>query len=1087
MLSVQGKGLGVAALLSAAFLTAGGWNFIGGETVVDDCFDNLAGVRSDCEKKTMIMQFAPRQMVLGGPGENGDEAAFYVDFAPVNSFVTVVDELSWGSPEGIGGSPTTIAMTDADGNGYAVHLESGAMQLQRLNRREATPLGDPVKITGWPEGGKAKNRLIFARNADGAMLARLEGAIQSELEVRDDAWKSFGRFRMGYGVFVWGYGCQTNRLFIKTFDGAEAEPAGADPAHWSGRHLAVFDADSAYDPVFRSGKAAMMAEQLRRAGATVELIAPEKLESIASRSDLTALIIPDSALGVSDLKGIEAWIRSGRPIVFLTPVDWTESLQKKGIPIEGELRDRLRRMNERIFGYSMRMPIHSNLLDGGKVEVLPAGKTHLGELAGAAVPRAQVVPLYNSCLKQALGPEVAVENWLAVRTRERNWIQQEDIFVGIVAQLQRHTGGEYAGARVFFSGLPLDGSSPWNPARAAFVGHLNAVLSALECTFEVRERQAVALPELPKLTRENFFNYPGAIMGALCFGNYDYLDDNRIFAEDMAAGGFEMACYCVPWLLTADENGEVVDWKRLDWIVEQCGRLGRKLMLDPYPVLFDWGHYQWRKGKAGFNPAFRPIYLDALKRIVERYKDNDTLVAMWATSYTGDMDFASTVNDKTPELLAMWQQWLQKRYGEIGKLNARYQSGYAGFDQIPFPEVKGEGPFNIGPEWYDFSEFHIESYQEFLRDSIRTIRSVAPTMPLTTRGGFMDVAVTMEVAAEFPGVAAHSECVETTYDTEGFFRSLGRSFEIPITAENGWPKASAPAMRMALSDYLMGDYSAYTYSFDGPRWARDVYDDFRRAASARAVMKNAHYPAEAEVGLLVCDTTLLASRPPSFMSVEKLPHLQSALESCGFPFIGVSAQHPRFKTLKVIIDDGVNQVFTPEFRDQLLDWIEAGGIFVAFPSTGSFTFDGSESFRRKAELPAEAGTFRRGRGRIIQLEKVPARDPETIVKLLTELGMKPDVTLDPMVPNAMLKSADGSEQFLILFDKSPELVGSFFTESTHAAALARLPERNYTIRPARAARSAVELFTGETLTPDETGAFHLTVPPAELRVIQFHH
>jgi hypothetical protein len=44
-------------------------------------------------------------------------------------------------------------------------------------------------------------------------------------------------------------------------------------------------------------------------------------------------------------------------------------------------------------------------------------------------------------------------------------------------------------------------------------------------------------------------------------------------------------------------------------------------------------------------------------------------------------------NERTPEALAHWQQWLNSHYGgDIAALNRRWRTGYAGFDEVQFPE-----------------------------------------------------------------------------------------------------------------------------------------------------------------------------------------------------------------------------------------------------------------------------------------------------------------------------------------------------------------------------------------------------------------
>ncbi len=680
---------------------------------------------------------------------------------------------------------------------------------------------------------------------------------------------------------------------------------------------------------------------------------------------------------------------------------------------------------------------------------------------------------------------------MTVTTRERNWIFLEDIFKSSVLQVQHHADGPYAGARIAISGLPLEGDSPANPQSGVFAELTGRVLAALDepvpavpASTEWYDRYGAGeFVNRPELTRENFFHYPGLALGTLCFGGYSFFEETP-FVEDLEDGQFNFVCYCIPWKHHAAEGEEVVDWERLEWLIAESKRIGFKLMLDGYPAMFEWGHYPWRQGIVGAHPGFKARYLDALKKIARRVKDEPTVVAMWATSHTGDADFGSFTNDKTPELLAVWHDYLRDKYGTIDKLNAAYDTEYTDFDQVQRPQPGKPGEYNIGKIWHDLLDCHIKTYQAYLRECIETIRSEAPDMPLTVRGAFIDFALTLDVIREYPDIATHCECVETTYDTEAYFRGLSRGFNTYITAENGWPKCPPAALAVSMADYLMGNYSAWTYSFAGPRWVREMQPALQQLAVVREQMGVTEYPTETEIGLLTGDTTLYACNAPSFLNIEKLPHLQPVMEQSGYPFVATSAQFPILEGRKVLLDDGTNRIFTPETRDALIEWLRDGGILIGFPFTGEFSFDGSESFRSVLDLPAGAGEFAIGKGRVIQLEEVPAADPEIITGIFDSLELFQPFGIYPLVHNATVYGRDG-KVYLICFDKPQNIWSGFFTESRYAGEIAKVSEKQIIeIRPEIPFTRAVELFTGEELVV-ENGVIRMELPRFKNRVICF--
>jgi hypothetical protein len=357
------------------------------------------------------------------------------------------------------------------------------------------------------------------------------------------------------------------------------------------------------------------------------------------------------------------------------------------------------------------------------------------------------------------------------------------------------------------------------------------------------------------------------------------------------------------------------------------------------------------------------------------------------------------------------------------------------------------------------------------------------------RGNYLDVGIHFKLAAEFTNVAPHCECVETTFDTEGYFRGLGLSFGVPISAENGWPKSRGGPLRMALADYLLGGYSTFLYSFGGPGFARPGILDFHKTQQLARTLRAARYP-KSSLALLIPDTTLYASEPPSFFTMEVLPHLEFAMERFGFNFRAVSAQFPDFKGLTILIDDGSNFVLTPECRKKIAEWVRGGGTLVVFPKTGKYDLaGGGESLEKefKFAFDPQKEPFRIipvGKGRVIIFSEVPVqKNTLTLFEtMLVKIGAQREVVVTPRVNSACFQN--GNKTYLVVCNKSAGYVGSYFRESSLARTEASLPNLELKVKPTFEFKRARDLVTGKNLEI-KSGTATVSLPKTEFTVIEF--
>ncbi len=966
----------------------------------------------------------------------------------LNSFALLVENLRWSHNATRGGHPTVFSLRDANGCGYDLEIHKASMVLYRQD--EADKRVELARLDHlWNIGTQytIPRTLHITRNSAGEFEAGFDN-IDSVIRCNDTTYTHLQSLTVTYGVYMHGYSVSLGALLLR--DDLPA-PCYSIPAG-SGQ-VGLIDPELMLHPIRRNNWGTSTVEHLRNSGIQTRLI--QSGETADQIAELDILLMPGFAVDERDLGPVLDFLRSGKTLVTVGPLHWNATTP------DGQAN--LHRFFERILGIQKLPPEKSALV----VETDQNGI--LSSLNRKQFALLQLLPQDNSIEKQTLPAYVERLNLATAKYDARNWISRPDRFTGAVVQQTTHHSGEFTGSRFLYIGLPSDTASSILPQ----------LLTSLQkeptspLVSPVSQPAEIAV----EVTRQNFFQYPGAIFGTLCFAGYYYLDD-PIFVEDLEDSGIQVVCYCIPWLFK-EKDGEVVDSNRLDQIVEKVGKIGKKLMLDPYAFNFNWKAFSWRPTAVPYHPEFEHRYTDALRKIAERYKDNPTLVAVWASSDTHDCNFRI---DRSPAIRKLWADYLKnERKFTLEQLSQRYNRPVNSWDDIPQPTEDSQTPYNIGPLWDDYFSFHVHAYRNYLRHSIQTLRSVIPDLPIMVRGPFIDAALNMSIAAEFPRVAAHIECVETSINTEGFYRSYAQSFNIPITAENGWPKASAPATRMALADYLMGNYAAFTYSFAGPRWARESFPEFRQIAKVKREMAGAEYP-QAELGLLLPDATLYASRPPNLSSIEKLPSLELTLERMSYPFTGVSAAFPRFEKIKVLLDSGSNYVFSPQLKEQLTDFIQRGGVFIGFPHSGSFCRDGSSGFLASLNIPARPGKYKIGAGTVILLDDVKHQNPKSLDRLFRQAGLVPTYTIDTSICNTLLDR--GKTKYLILFDKTSKLVASFFHESTHQKVVDSLLPQRVTITPEFQFSHVTNAIDGASV-PVKNGNITVEIPPTHFMILRF--
>ena len=1001
---------------------------LAGGDVVNIDFAKRPRMTSTCEGSTVIHYHGnPASLVLGGPSKTGEKSGFRVNAKAFQDFELDIKNLRWSHPFAKGGHQTEIQLFNSLKQGYVFAFTAGNLTVYRQDAPgKRTELKKFPKL--WNAGKDMTIKRMLKLTRRGKMWTLTISGVEKKMTFDDVQYPELDTFAMTYRVFVHGFSCFLDGIKITVPDTASkgAKALFFDP--WKQKNSPV----------------ATWVNTSKKAGISIDRYDGElyKLDFAGT----AALVLPGVSIADSDLAGVLEYLRNGGNVILWGTPEWNS-----GTP-SGH------RFQERILGCPAPRPRTCfNLRSVSEVKLdIPQKKEYSISL----------IPRDNTIEKQTLEAGVEVRDLLLANYKAKNWIQKGDIFTGTPLQMTVHHSGEFAGAKVIYVGLPEE-------MRSAEL--LSSLLELLKKPFPWKFSYVGAR----ELTRENFFNYPGMVAGPLCFRGYNYLDD-PIFDEDMKNAGFLFAMYCIPWLYE-EKNGEVVNWKQLDEVVNKMAAKGLKVMLDPYPFNFNPKSFKWLFGKdLPYNPAVEARWLKAMGDIARRYKNNPTVVAMWCSPYTHTADFKV---GSTSEMRKYWAEFLKnvKKYS-IADINKRYDLAIKSYDGIPFPEVDKNKPYNIGPMWEDYLDFHAFACQEFLRKTIRTIRKEVPEMPLAIRGTHMDPALQMAVAAEFRNVSAHIECIETSVDTEGYFRSLALNYNIPVTAENGWPKASPAAIKAAFGNLMLGNYPVFLYSFGGPRWLRQNYPEFRRYAVIRQEMANAHY-VKPEVGLVLPDTTLYGGRPATFFAVEKLPALVLTMERSGVPFFSVSSYLPKLDGLNVLLDAGHNRIYTRRSLDVFKRFVSDGGTFITFVTSGKYAFDGGKDFFETLNIPCKKGVFKVGKGKVIVLDDVKSyQDHFKLSAMLAEYGARPYVKLNAPVCNALFE--DGTRKYLVLHNKTRKMVGSYFTESVHRKTVRALKAVELEIKP-QFAFQRVRMLPEKNELAVSNGIVKLTLKTSDTAVLLF--
>lgn len=440
---------------------------------------------------------------------------------------------------------------------------------------------------------------------------------------------------------------------------------------------------------------------------------------------------------------------------------------------------------------------------------------------------------------------------------------------------------------------------------------------------------------------------------------------------------------------------------------------------------------------------YRAAALRASEVFFRRYREHPA-VLIWHPHPFGivDHDFTSTSTEReapldySPHARRAFAEFLRKRYGAIGALNARYGASHAEFTQVPMPEPlvkampeirRAVTTFDNRPAWRDYLEFRdTVAVHGFQSELFGLLRELDPERPISGMANTMaNSAVTGEVALRTRfGVYYGDQNTETPAFIRRYLGS--DSGRLPFRGEDHSPispRRFPGDYRTRMNEFFFNCATAgvnqLNYVFpvweENPAWAMFASPALRDAFAVNA----ASTAMPAQVGLLHSFTTGVLEGFTSYAYIElhRWLDLIAWSETMMVPGLWaeplmIDAPPAEFSGKRLLIDND-SRVLTPEAVAALVRFVEAGGALVIQRTSGQYSpdraeptwallraldFAGVENLRHV--LAGEALVT--GEGPLAGM-KLPLRD----VSEITQPGATPVATLDGKVVAAVWSKGRG--------------------------------------------------------------------------------
>ncbi|MEU9818409.1 beta-galactosidase [Pseudonocardia alni] len=153
------------------------------------------------------------------------------------------------------------------------------------------------------------------------------------------------------------------------------------------------------------------------------------------------------------------------------------------------------------------------------------------------------------------------------------------------------------------------------------------------------------------------------------------------------------------------------------------------------------------------SPVFRRHALALVERLARRYGDHPALAAWHVSNELGCHD----VHDHSDDAQVAFRAWLQRRYGDLDRLNhawgtAFWSQHYGDWDEIGTPRRTSPGTHPNPTQQLDFARFSSDALLDHLRAERDLLRVLTPDVPVTTNFMVMGETSGMDYATWAPEV-----------------------------------------------------------------------------------------------------------------------------------------------------------------------------------------------------------------------------------------------------------------------------------------------------------------------------------------------
>ncbi|MFZ5850512.1 MAG: beta-galactosidase [Actinomycetota bacterium] len=151
------------------------------------------------------------------------------------------------------------------------------------------------------------------------------------------------------------------------------------------------------------------------------------------------------------------------------------------------------------------------------------------------------------------------------------------------------------------------------------------------------------------------------------------------------------------------------------------------------PVAAD-GTRRWPGSRQTFcpsSPAYRTAAVGIARALAERYAEHPALV-LWHVHNEYGCHNAHCYCDTSA---AAFRRWLQRRYGDLDRLNAAWGTAFWGQHYGDWAQIlppRATGTFGNPTQQLDFARFSSDELRDCLRAEAAVLREVTPDVPVTT-------------------------------------------------------------------------------------------------------------------------------------------------------------------------------------------------------------------------------------------------------------------------------------------------------------------------------------------------------------------